>query len=87
MHSVVKYLLQISCYLFYLDLGPCHSVTCGRTKFHIVQRSSEFLLEIMTLVFLANIMGSEKELILGEDNLFVLEPVKNPALTLGQLNV
>jgi hypothetical protein len=42
-----------------------HSIIQERTEFDIVQKSSKFLLEIMTLVSSENNIGSDKEFILS----------------------
>jgi hypothetical protein len=58
-----------------------------RTKFNTKQNSSNFLLEIMTLVSSANDIGSNIEFILGEGHLYILWAIEALELILEELHV
>jgi hypothetical protein len=48
--------------------------------FDIIQKSSKFLLEIMTLVSSANIMGSDKVFIVGGRSFMYIMKSKSPRI-------
>jgi hypothetical protein len=56
------------------------------TLFAVAQKSSNFLLEIITLVSSANIKGSDEIFIVGGRSLYILWKAKVPGLILGELH-
>jgi hypothetical protein len=71
-HNVVNYWLLVTNFIIFVFsrfrtnlFAENHSVILERTEFDIIQKSSKFLLQIMTLVSSANNIGSDKEYILS----------------------
>jgi hypothetical protein len=63
-------------------LAVNHSLIWERTVFHIVQKSPKFLLEIMTLMQSANIMGFDKLVIVGGRSFMCIIKSKVPRIDL-----
>jgi hypothetical protein len=55
--------------------------------FDTVEKSSKFLLEIITLVSSVSKMGSDKTFVVEVGHLCILQEAKAPKLTPGELNV
>ena len=66
-------------------LAANHLITKDRTKFDIEQKSSKFLLEIMTHVPLANI-GSDKQFILSHLYIYIMN-IQTLELILGEFPI
>jgi hypothetical protein len=75
MDIVVSFLLYILLHLFYLDSGTA-----------CLQNSSKFLLEMMTLVSSANIMGTDEVLVQKGGHLYRLWKAKALKLSTVQLH-
>lgn len=76
MQNVVNYLLQISLYLFCLDLGLTHSqqTKWERINVNTEHKSQKFLFEIMTIMVSTNYTGSDTEVILrGMSGIYIIK--------------
>ena len=69
---VMNFIILVLCKFVTKLLAENHLIICERTKFATEQKSSKFLLEIMTLVLSANNTGSDIDFLRGSFYMYIM---------------